>query len=270
MIMRLELEKGGRAEAREAEGRGRVITNHHESLAIPNSGNAVRLSRINVQNGSDKNCALSKNSVNNTLTAKPVDRWPHEIEAKGTSGKASLVPIEWILLAKDNCIRRCNVLQQSRIPEYPDFLHLQPKCSLPLDRRPDGAGPEHWCRHIWRTFYALHPDPACHADIQSEGPIGPCDFSGNVDLVLELFELVEQLLHPSPHLRCPMILGIVLVMIYHRWRIEPLSYAFVILRGIYCVAIRLEELRSWGVWPLDVFVFQVLGHGILSHCEIDM
>jgi hypothetical protein len=50
-----------------------------------------------------------------------------------------------------------------------------------------------------------------------------------VDLVLELFELVEQLLHPSPHLRCPMILSIVLVMIYHRWRIIPLSYAFVIL-----------------------------------------
>jgi hypothetical protein len=32
MIMRLELEKGGRAEAGEAEGRGRVITNHRESL----------------------------------------------------------------------------------------------------------------------------------------------------------------------------------------------------------------------------------------------
>lgn len=48
MIMRLELEKGGRAEAGEAEGRGRVITNHRESLAILNPANALH-SRINIE-----------------------------------------------------------------------------------------------------------------------------------------------------------------------------------------------------------------------------
>lgn len=122
---------------------------------------------------------------------------------------------KWILPSKQlhQEERRSSKVRCHRIAAPPAFVGRFP---LPFWRRNYFAAPKSWRRNVRWTTCTRYPDSTDHAYVKCEPPIGSSDVPCNVDVVFKLLELVEQLLHPGPHLGCSVIFCVLVMNTLNR------------------------------------------------------